>query len=278
MALFRRISNVFCRSQMEAEIDAELRSHIEMRIEDNVAAGMSPEEARQDALLRFGNPTVIKERATAADAALILDTTWADIRYALRRLRKSPAFATAAILTLALGIGANTAIFSVIYAVMLKSLPVANPQQIYRLGNENDCCSLTDPQTGEWNIFSYPLYQYLKDNTPEFQELAAFEESVMDLSVRREGSDAPADPFGGEFVTGNYFQMFGLRPFAGRLTTPADDMPSAPAVTVMSYRTWREHFGRDTSIIGSTFIIRSVPMTVVGIAPPARSPKALASA
>src|SRR5437899_8686864 len=110
MPLSRRIANLFSRSKVELEIDAELRSHIEMRIEDNIAGGVSPEDAHRDVLLRFGNPAVMKERVAASDTALGLDSIWADIRYAFRQMRRSPGFATTSILILALGIGASTAI------------------------------------------------------------------------------------------------------------------------------------------------------------------------
>jgi len=123
MSLPRRIANLFSRSRMEREIDDELHSHIEMRIEDNRLAGMSPEEARRDALLRFGNPIVMKERVAGEDAALGLDSIWADVRFALRQLGRSPGFAWTSILILALGIGACTAIFSAVKPILLDPLP-----------------------------------------------------------------------------------------------------------------------------------------------------------
>src|SRR5580658_2229012 len=133
MSLSRRISNLFSRSRVEREIADELKSHIEMRVEDNVAAGMSPEEARRDAFLRFGNPTVMKERVAGADAALGLDSIWADLRYAFRQLRRSPGFACTSILIFALGIGACTAIFSAVKPILLDSLPYPHARQIMML-------------------------------------------------------------------------------------------------------------------------------------------------
>src|SRR5580698_10454706 len=122
MSLLRRISNLFSRSRVDREIEAELRAHIDMRIADNIDEGMSPETARRDALLRFGNPTVLKEQTTAADAALFLESFWADIRFALRQLRSSPGFAIVAVLALSLGIGGAAAIFSVLEAMLLRPL------------------------------------------------------------------------------------------------------------------------------------------------------------
>lgn len=190
-----------------------------------------------------------------------------DLRYGFRRLRQSPGFALVCIVTLALGIGANTAIFTLIDAVMLKSLPVQNPGELYRLGNNENCCVIGGLQ-GEWAIFSYDLYRHFRDHEPEFRQMAAFEGGVVGLSVRRGSASGPAEPFVGEFVSGNYFSTLGLNAFAGRLITPDDDKAGAEAVTVMSYRVWQQHFGLDPSVIGATFNIGRVPYTVAGIAPP----------
>jgi predicted permease len=190
-----------------------------------------------------------------------------DLRYGFRRLRQSPGFALVCVLTLALGIGANTAIFTLVDAVMLKSLPVQNPNELYRLGNNGNCCVIGGLQD-EWAIFSYDLYKQFRDNEPEFSQMAAFEGNVENLNVRRRGASGPAEPFIGEFVSGNYFSTLGLGAFAGRVITPEDDKAGAPAVTVMSYRTWQQNFGLDPSVIGTTLNIDQVPYTVVGIAAP----------
>jgi predicted permease len=191
-----------------------------------------------------------------------------DLRYAFRQLVKSPGFTLTAVVMLAFGIGANTAIFTLVHAVMLKSLPVANPRQLYRIGDNDNCCVWGGFQEEGWGVFSYPLYQYLRDNTPQFEEMAAFQANEFDFSVRRGGADTAAEPFGGEFVSGNYFSTFGIRPFGGRLFTPQDDTPGAPPVAVMTYRAWQQHYGLDASVIGATFMIDGEPFTIVGIAPP----------
>ncbi len=193
-----------------------------------------------------------------------------DLRYALRQLRKSPGFALTAVLTLALGIGANTAIFTLVNAVMLKSLPVTNPAQLYRIGDNDICCVYGGLQQeyGGWGLFSYALYRHIRDNTPQFEEIAAFQGNEPEVSVRRSGSQAPAESFPGEFVSGNYFSTFGIQPFAGRLLTPADDNAGAPPAVVMSYRGWQDHFGLDPSVVGATFMVNGKPFTVTGIAPP----------
>ncbi len=193
-----------------------------------------------------------------------------DVRLALRQLRKSPGFTITAVLTLALGIGANTAIFTLVHAVMLKSLPVANPAQLYRIGDNDICCVYggLQQEDGGWGLFSYGLYRQIRDNTPQFEEIAAFQGNEPDVSVRRSGSQAPAETFPSEFVSGNYFSTFGIQPFAGRLLAPADDTAGAAPAVVMSYRAWQEHFGLDPSVVGATFMVDGQPFTVTGITPP----------
>ena len=190
-----------------------------------------------------------------------------DLRYGLRRLRQSPGFAIVAVLTLALGIGANTAIFTLVDAVMLKSLPVKNHKELYRLGGGDNCCVIGGFQDN-WDIYSYPLYRQFRDHTPEFSEMAAFQAGLQELSARRSGTNGPAEAFGGEFISGNYFPMFGIGAFAGRTITPADDRPGAAPVAMMSYRAWQQHFGMDPTVVGAAFTINQTPYTIVGIAPP----------
>ena len=197
-----------------------------------------------------------------------MPTILQDIRYALRQLRKAPGFTITAVLTLALGIGANTAIFTLVHAVMLKSLPVANPAQLYRIGDNDNCCVWGGLQTEGWGLFSYGLYNYIVANTPQFEEIAAFEANELSFGVRRAGSETPAETLPGEFVSGNYFATFGLRAFAGRLLTPQDDNTGATPVVVMSYRAWQQKYGADPSLVGSSFMVNGKPFTLAGIAPP----------
>jgi predicted permease len=193
-----------------------------------------------------------------------------DIRYAFRQLRKTPGFTITALLTLALGIGANTAIFTLVHAVMLKSLPVANPSQLYRIGDNDVCCVYGGLGQGKggWGLVSYGLYKYIQDNTPQFEEIAAMQANQPQVSVRRSGSQSPAETLPNEFVSGNYFSTFGIQPFAGRMFTASDDKPGSSPVAVMSYRAWEQHFGSDPSVVGSTFMVDGNSFTVVGIAPP----------
>ena len=196
-----------------------------------------------------------------------MQTVRQDIAYALRQMRLSPVFTLTAMLTLALGIGATTAIFSLIHTVMLKSLPVADPASLYRIGDGRDCCVEGSPQDN-WGMYSYPFYQRMRQVTPEFEELAAFQAGPQPHAVRRGESDRIAKSLRGEMVSGNYFATFGVGAFAGRTIQPSDDQASAPPVVMLSYRAWQQEYGSDPSIVGSTMIIDGHPFTLVGITPP----------
>ena len=189
------------------------------------------------------------------------------LRYTLRQFRLSPVFTSAAILTLALGIGGTTAIFTLMHAVMLRSLPVSDPALLYRIGDGDDCCVEGGPQD-RWGMFSFPLYERLKAATPEFEEVAAFQAGGNRLSVRREGVPIPAKPLRSEYVTGNYFSTLGVKAFGGRLFSPDDDKPSAPPVAVISHQAWQADYGSDPSVVGSTFVVEGHPFTVIGVTPP----------
>ncbi|MGB9148578.1 MAG: ABC transporter permease, partial [Acidobacteriaceae bacterium] len=195
-----------------------------------------------------------------------------DIKTALRQLRKSPGFTVTAVLTLALGIGATTAIFTLVNAVLLKSLPVKDPAGLWRIGDNEQCCfngglpSYTS-KPYDWSLFSYPQYTEFRDNTPGLASLAAFEGGDREMAVRRAGSQHPAQPYYGEFVSGNSFDVLGLQAYAGRLLQPSDDTAGASPVAVMSFQTW-EQMGRDPSVVGSSWQINGQTVTIVGIAPP----------
>lgn len=266
-AWFHRSFGLFRKRRSDAEFAAELESHLQLHVEDKLRAGMTPEAARRDALIKLGGVEQTKENYRERRGLPFVESTLQDLRFALRTLRKSPGFTAIAVLTLALGIGANAAIFTLIDAVMLRSLPVANPGQLYRLGDNNNCCVMTGTQNdGSFVLYSYALYKELRGHTPEFSELAAFEPSLEDLSVRRGGGSA-TEPYKAEYVSGNYFTMFGIEPFAGRLLEPADDSHAAPPAVVMSYHAWQQHFGSDPSVIGSTVNINGYACTITGVTP-----------
>jgi len=199
-----------------------------------------------------------------------LNTLLQDLRFGLRQLRKSPGFTLTVILTLALGIGANTAIFTLVQGILLRSLPVADPSQFYRIGDKDDCCVEGGfpgdaGDTGDFSIFSTDLYQYLRSSTPEFEQLAAVQAGEWRWSMRR-GNALPKS-LRGEFVSGNYFSTLGVGAYAGRALADSDDTAGAPPSTVISFNTWQSEFASDPSIVGSTVFIQAKPFTVIGIAP-----------
>ncbi|HLM97670.1 MAG TPA: ABC transporter permease [Bryobacteraceae bacterium] len=255
------------RKRTQGEFSEELQAHLELEADRLRGEGLSEEDAHAAAHRIVGNIMNIEERFYEANGWMWLDHLRQDVRYAMRQLRKNKGFTLVCALTLALGIGANTAVFTLVHAVMLKSLPVADPKSLYRIGDGGNCCVIGGYQ-GSHSIFSYALYRQLRDHTPEFAEIAAFSAGLDVVSVRRSGGQAMSQPFAGQCVSGDYFTMFGVAAYAGRALRRADDKPGAPPVAVMSYSTWQQHHALDPAVIGSTFVIDGTPVTVVGIAPP----------
>jgi predicted permease len=195
----------------------------------------------------------------------------ADLRDALRQLRKAPGFTITAVITLALGIGATTAIFTLVHQVMLKSLPVTKPDELWRIGDKVRCCNwggYTQGEDGDFSLFSWEMYKNFRARTPEFTDLAALQAGNAALGVRREGSQAQVDTRNGEYVSGNLFRTLGEQPWIGRLMTDDDDREGAPPVAVMSYHIWREKYGSDPSVVGASYQINGHPFTVIGVAAP----------
>ncbi len=198
----------------------------------------------------------------------------ADIREAWRQLRKSAGVTTTAAITLALGIGATTAIFTLVDQVMLKSLPVAKPEELWQIGDKNRCCNwggFTQSSPGDENdfsLFSWEAYRNFRAQTPEFTDLAALQAGNAQLAVRRAGSRAQADTRNGEYVSGNFFRTLGVKPWIGRLMTDADDREGAPPVAVMSFHVWQEKYAADPSVVGASYQINGHPFTVIGVAAP----------
>lgn len=195
----------------------------------------------------------------------------ADLRDAVRQLRKAPGFTTTALITLALGIGATTAIFTLVHQVMLKSLPVTKPGELWRIGDKDRCCNwggFTQGDDADFALFSWEAYRNFREHTPEVVDLAALQAGNTNLGVRRAGSQAPLDTRNGEYVSGNFFRTLGVQPWIGRLLTDHDDQEGAPPVAVMSYRIWQEKYGSDRSIVGAGYQINGQAFTIVGVAPP----------
>src|SRR5579884_2911589 len=199
MPIFRRIANLFSRLRLERDTEAELQSHIEMRMEDNMAAGMSEEEARRDALLRFGNPVVTKERVTAMDVPLILESIWRDLRYGVRQLVRMPGFAVTAVLTLALGIGATSAIFTLFDQVLLRMLPVDRPQELVRFEWRGSFSGSFFAEGGDvGDYFSYPMYKDLRDQNQVFSGVLAAMRTKLGVSWHDQAEEKDT-----ELVSGN---------------------------------------------------------------------------
>jgi predicted permease len=267
MSIIPRVANLWRREQLDAEIEAELQSHLEMAAADAERAGMSPAEARRDARIRFGNPLAIRERTAEADLAVLLEATWRDVRHALRQLRRSPVFTTTAVLTLALGIGATTAVFTLVEQVMLRQLPVARPDQLWRIGDAVRCCYRTGYAQNNWSFFSWEAYKHFREGTPAFEELAAFQVGQVQLGIRAAGSSDAAEARIGQYVSGNFFRTLGIHAARGRLFTDADDQYGAPLVAVMSFHSWEQRYGSDPSVIGATYVINGHPFTLIGVTP-----------
>lgn len=201
----------------------------------------------------------------------MLATLHQDIRFALRQLRRTPGFTVTVVLTLALGIGANAAIFTLVHAVLLRNLPVADPGTLVRLGDNNDCCvGFGMRDNGDLSLFATDSWQYLRKNAPEFEDLAAIQAGYVfrPVIVRRDQTGETARSVMGEFVSGNYFRTFGIQAPVGRVFSDSDDVEGAPTVAVLSYPTWKDAYAGDPNIVGSTVFVNTKPVTIVGIAPP----------
>ncbi len=199
-----------------------------------------------------------------------MTTIMQDVTYALRQLRKAPGFTITVLLTLALGIGANAAIFTLVNAVLLRDLPVTDPATLIRIGEGTDCCvNGGTNDDGKYSLFSTDTYHYLRTNLPEFEDMAAMQPGFpfIPLTVRPDVADAQARSVAGQFVSGNYFRTFGLKPVLGRMLTDDDDRKGAPMVAVVSYATWQHNFNSDPNIAGKTLWVNTKPVTIVGVAP-----------
>src|SRR5712664_1146756 len=264
------------RKQMIEDLDQDIREHIERETQDNIERGMSPEEARYAAMRQFGNVTRVKEETREVWSHVWLEQLLQDVRYGLRMLAKSPGFAAVAILTLALGIGANTAIFSLIDAVLLRSLPVENPSQLVllRWGARNapnihgymtsgDCPMNLRPGAANPTgcSFSEPMFREIAQANA-FSATAAFANSGR-LNLTGNG---PATVINGQLVSGDFFRTMGIKAAAGRLFDASDDTPSAAPVAVLNYGYWQSAFGGSREVVGHTIELNNVPFTIIGIA------------
>ncbi|HEY1964380.1 MAG TPA: ADOP family duplicated permease, partial [Acidobacteriaceae bacterium] len=257
MALFRRIGNLFNRDRIDSEIDAELQAHIAMRVDDNVAGGMSQEEAQRDALLRFGNRTSTRERVNEADTTLGLDRLLFDVRYAWRKLVKSPGFFVTAIGTLAVAIGANAVVFSLLNALVLRPLDLPGAAQLYMIDARDE------------TLNSYPDYLDLRDRTHNFDGMALYTMAKVGLDMSGDAGGGDAEPLWIDEATGNYFDVLGVKPFLGSFFHASDDRgPNSNPYVVLSYGFWQAHFRGDASVVGRKISLNHHSFTIAGVAQP----------
>jgi predicted permease len=256
MSLFRRLVNLARSDRHSSDLDRELEFHLAERTDALIAAGYSPAEARDEARRRFGNYGAQKERVRDADVPGGLDALMSDLRYAVRGLRKAPVLALVAILSLALGIGANTAIFSLIDAVVLRALPVSHPEALVRVG-------YGEGRSSSAEIFTNPIWEQVRDRQRVFDGAFAYGEEQFDLTTggvaRREF---------GAFVSGGFFSTLGLRPAVGRLLSAADDARGCQPLAVLSYAFWQSEYGGSADVIGRTISLERHPVPIVGVLAP----------
>jgi macrolide transport system ATP-binding/permease protein len=266
--LLSRWASLFGRRRRDQDLDEELRIHLDFAVEELMKNGMNAQQARTAAHKEFGGMTQTRETYRLQRGLPSLEVLAQDLRYALRQLRKSPGFALTAIITLALGIGANTAIFTLVQGILLRSLPVTDPSRLYRIGDKIDCCYFDSFQNddGDFDLFSYDLYLHFKQSAPEFEQLAAVQAGGDGFNMRY--GAAPAKPMRSEYVSGNYFSTLGVGAYLGRPLIESDDRPGAAPVLVLSYQTWQAEFAADLRIVGSAVYLQGHPFTVAGIAPP----------
>jgi predicted permease len=276
-----RLTGLNVAPEREAEIVEELAQHLDEHVQDLIASGASEDEACAAALAGLDVPGELARRLSAAslrdatrsrahfhDASRSgwLASILQDVRQAARSVWASPRISAAAVLTLAIGIGATTAIFTLVQQVVLQSLPVPRPEQLWRVGDTVRCCHATGYAQRDWSLFSWEAYTRFRADTHDFEDLAAFQIGNAELSVRdREGPIAARN---GEYVSGNFFRTFGISAWRGRLLTDADDSQGAPLVAVMSFHTWQRQYASASSVVGATFDINGRPFTVIGVTPP----------
>ncbi|PYT23442.1 MAG: hypothetical protein DMG58_28105, partial [Acidobacteria bacterium] len=246
--LLLRLRSLLRRERVDHELDDELQFHLEQQIEENLAAGVTPEEARYAARRSIGGLAQFKEQCRDARRVNWIADLGQDVRYALRILRKSPGFTATAVLSVALGTGINTAVFSLINAVLLRTLPVKNPEHLVVFNHDD---------------FSYPMYQDLRDGNTVLSGLLCRFTIPASMSA-----DGQTDRISAELVSGNYFQVLGVGALIGRTLTPDDArVPGAQPVVILSNAFWRRRFGSDPGVVGKTIRLDGHPMTVVGITP-----------
>jgi putative ABC transport system permease protein len=257
--LFSRFRSLFRRDTVESEAEAELRFHFDQQVEKYIKLGLTREEALRRSRLEFGGHEQIKEEIRDARGVNLIETLFQDIRYGVRILGRTPVISCVAILSLALGIGANTAIFSLIDTVMLRMLPVEKPEELMQVRIHEP----RSPNDESNPIFTNPLWEELRNRQDIFAGIFSWSLTQFDLA-----QGGAVQDINGMFASGDYFATLGVRPAAGRLTTAADDTRGCPGVAVVSYGFWQEHFGGSQSAVGSTLSLDNHIFSVIGVSAP----------
>src|SRR5436309_6821871 len=250
-----RFGGLFNKQRKDRELDEEIESHLQLHIEDNLRLGMTPEEARRQAMIKLGGIESTKEAYREQRGLPMLETLWQDVRYGARMLRKNPGFTAVAVLTLALGIGANTAVFSVINATLLRPFPYENPERLIILQERNADGGLQDA--------SYLNFADWRSQSTSFESMAAQREGE---SFNFSGMGEP-ERLQGQIVSSNFFRTLGIRPYRGRNFVAEDDRPGAVPATILSYGFWQRRFGADESVVGKAITLNNQSFTVIGVTP-----------
>src|SRR5580658_9071724 len=261
--LWRRLLFPWKRRQLDRDLDEEMRFHVEMRLRNADAAsaiGSAPDEARRKARIAFGNVTLWREICREVWGWSSVERLFQDLRYAARMLRNAPGFTAVAVLSLALGIGANTAIFSLIDTVLLRMLPVAEPERLFFVENVG--------ARGGGGSPPYPCFEEFRDRNHYFSGLSAFVADNMRIAI-----NGRPEQVMGQFASGNYFATLGVKAWIGRTFGPADDSvvgkggPDGP-LAVISYPYWLRRFGTSPTVLGKVVQVNNIPVTIVGVTPP----------
>jgi len=268
------IKALFQKEQRSEDMNEELRSFQEASAQENIRSGLTPHEAQRAARIEMGSIETVKEKVRSSTWESTLDGLLQDVRYSIRSLVKSPGFTAVAILSLALGIGGNTAIFTLIHQILLRNLPVRDPQQLVTFGNSANGGILGGIDLGSYDMFPWGFARQLEENPGPFQGIASYSSFSQKVSVHppADSADTASSTAAviapASLVSGNYFSVIGAQPLFGRTITPADDAtPGSGAVVVLSYHFWQQSLSADPGILGRTININGTPFAVIGVMP-----------
>jgi predicted permease len=274
MGIFRNLAlgtrSLLRPSVRNDEIEDELRGFLDSSVQEKMRRGMSREEALRAARIEIGSKEMVRHKVWAASWESIVESVWQDVRYGVRKLVKTPGFSLVAMLSLALGIGANTAIFTIINDLLLKQLPVRDPKGLVSFGDGSDSGTMESSSPGPYDIFPYEFYRRIANDKDHFEGLTAFASFPVQVSVRTgTGAAGPARQAQSHLVSGTFFDVLGMQPLMGRGFTVADTaIQGQGAVAVISHRYWQQELSADPAVIGRSIVVNGIAFTVVGVMPP----------